>query len=153
MPAAAQKTLRIERSVVGTWKLITYKDTSDAGTESYPWGKEPAGMLIYDNAGHMAVQIQRTPVVKLSSGGESALKRADKEKLIDTYTAYFGRYVVDWQKMTITHYVEGNLFPFYNGTAQLKTFELTDDRLTLKVTWAEDGKKMSGVRIFKRISK
>ncbi|MFT3745808.1 MAG: lipocalin-like domain-containing protein [Pyrinomonadaceae bacterium] len=139
-----------ENTVVGTWKLVKYADTAANGKVTYPWGTEPSGILIYDSARNMAVQIQRTPLLKIGSTAESKLTRSTKVAMLESYTAYFGKYSVDWQKMTITHFVEGNLFPFYNGTAQIKSFELIQDRLTLRVEWVEKGIAMKGVRVFER---
>ena len=146
---SAQST---ERSVVGSWKLLSYVDTSPNGTKRFPWGTAPSGLLMYDRSGNMAVQVQRTPVIKLKAKYEQDLRTKDSAALSGAYTAYFGKYVVDWDKMTITHHVEGNLFPFYIGTDQVKQFEMNRDTLTLKVSWTEHGKTWSGIRVFSRLS-
>lgn len=140
-------------NIVGTWELLSYIDTPEKGAPVHPWGQKPSGLLIYDDTGHMAVQIQRTPIDKRTAKATASLKQAEKIDLLGGYTAYFGKYSVDWQKMTLTHHVEGNLFPVYIGTDQEKNFELTADRLTLKVSWVEDGKSWSGVRVFKKLRK
>lgn len=145
--ASAQR----QDSLVGTWNLISYEDTPDKGGIEFPWGKHPSGILIYDDTGHMAVQIQHTPVDRSTSKSESKLPPADKVKLLGAYTANFGTYFVDWERMTITHHVVGNLFPVYIGTDQEKGFELDGNRFVLKATWTAGGKHWSGVRIFERI--
>ncbi len=138
-------------SIVGTWKLLSYIDTPENGTPVHPWGRKPSGLLIYDDTGHMAVQIQRTPIDKRVIKASASLKQADKIDLLGGYTAYFGKYSIDWQRMIVTHHVEGNLFPVYIGTNQEKNFEVAGDRLTLKVSWTEGGNHWAGVRLFSRI--
>lgn len=138
-------------NIVGTWELLSYIDTPEKGAPVHPWGQKPSGLLIYDDTGHMAVQIQRTPIDKRTAKATASLKQAEKIDLLGGYTAYFGKYSVDWQKMTLTHHVEGNLFPVYIGTDQEKYFELSGDQLKLKTSWIEGGKHWSGVRIFNRL--
>ena len=146
---AQQKT-----SIVGTWNLISYEDIQDTKTKSkpvYPWGRHPSGMLIYDDTGHMAVQIQRMPVKRSFAKTETVLTNSDRIDMIASYTAYFGTYSVDWQRSTVTHHVTGNLFPFYIGTDQKKTFELNGDRFILKVSWVVNGVHWNGIRVFERM--
>lgn len=145
--AAAQRP----NSIVGTWNLISYEDTPDKGKTQFPWGKQPSGVLIYDDTGHMAVQIQGTPIDRSVAKMPSKLSSADKVKLLGSYTAYFGTYSIDWERMTITHHVTGNLFPVFIGTDQEKGFELDGDRFTLKAAWTADGKRWNGVRVFERL--
>lgn len=41
--------------LVGTWRFESYEDRDAAGTTVRPYGEAPAGLLIYDATGHMAV--------------------------------------------------------------------------------------------------
>lgn len=149
-PLAAEA--QVHDSLVGTWNLVSYEDTPDKGHAEFPWGKQPSGILIYDDTGHMAVQLQRTPVdASIAKKDPSKLTNADKLKLLGAYSAYFGTYSVDWVRMTIVHHVTGNLFTIYIGTDQEKGFQLDGDRFTLKTSWDADGKHWSGIRIFERI--
>ncbi|MSQ14770.1 MAG: hypothetical protein EXR50_02775 [Dehalococcoidia bacterium] len=49
-----------------------------------------------------------------------------------SYIAYFGRYEVDDEKKTVTHHVAGNLNPTTIGLAQVRGFELSGNRITLR---------------------
>ncbi len=142
---------QMRNPLVGTWNLIAYEDTPEKGRTEFPWGKHPSGVLIYDDTGHMAVQIQRTPGDRSIAKSESKLTSADKLKLLGAYTAYFGTYSVVWEQMTITHHITGNLFPVYIGSDQVKGFALDGDRLTLNAKWTVNGKRWSGTRIFERM--
>jgi hypothetical protein len=51
---------------VGTWKLVSFEELLPDGRVTYPYGEEPAGLLIYDAAGHMSVQVMRRDRPRLS---------------------------------------------------------------------------------------
>lgn len=138
-------------SVVGTWQLVSYEDRRGEEPITFPWGKHPVGVLIYDDTGHMAVQIQRTPIDKDLLKPEGNLSRDDKLRLLTAYTAYFGTYSLDTAKHTITHHVEGNLFPIYIGSDQIKRYKLNNDQLILGAEWTVDGKLWTGTRVFTRL--
>ncbi len=114
-----------QSSIVGTWNLISYEDTPDKGKTEFPWGKQPSGILIYDDTGHMAVQIQGTPIDRSAAKTPSKLTSADKVKLLGSYTAYFGTYSIDWERMTITHHVSAICFLFLSGPIRKKALKST----------------------------
>jgi len=54
-------------ALVGTWKIVSYEDRDAADVVVYPYGETPAGLLIYDATGHMAVQLMKTPPPDVAS--------------------------------------------------------------------------------------
>ena len=136
------------QDIVGTWMLVAYEDHPDGGPTEYPYGPTPAGLLIYDATGHMAIQIMKTPHPKVASGDDENVSPAEKVALFDAYTAYFGSYSVDWKTQIVTHRVEGDICDVYVGTAQKRHFELHGDRLTLSDSWTRNGHEVRGLRVF-----
>ena len=59
------------------------------------------------------------------------------QRAILGYDSYFGRYTVDEKAGTVTHHVEGSLFPEDLGSDWLRPFTLEADRLTLRLTSAD----------------
>ena len=93
------------KRLVGTWRLLDIKGGD--GKMLPERGPRPTGLIYYDAAGNMAVQIQPDrPRPKWS--GRSATPEEAKESLIG-YTAYFGTYKVDEKAGTVTHYRAGNI--------------------------------------------
>src|SRR5262249_3870511 len=41
---------------IGTWKLVSYESRGANGAVTYPFGQDAVGYIMYDGAGHMAVQ-------------------------------------------------------------------------------------------------
>ena len=135
---------------VGTWKLVGY-ESSDPDSLTYR-GERPFGVLVYDAAGNMAVQIAPDrarrpfsgPVAELFSG-----PRPTPEEAFDAiagYAAYFGTYVVDERAQTVTHRRVANVNPGGLGDfVRRYEFETPDrlllvplersDRRAIKLTW------------------
>jgi hypothetical protein len=134
--AATSATQRI----VGTWQLMTRTVTRTDGTVVVDpvLGEKPTGRLVYDASGAMMLQMMRT-------GRKSAITTPTNERdksnprVITGYDSYFGHYTVDEKAGTVTHHVEGSLFPEDVGQDWVRPFTLKDDTLTLRLTSAADG--------------
>jgi hypothetical protein len=107
----------------GTWKLL-YRDTPSRSGESVHTVE--TGRLTYDERGNMTVQVAREGREKLTSSSEP-------QQVMSTYTAYWGTYVVDEAKGTITHQIEGSLSPAMIGRPSPHRYEFSsgDQRLAL----------------------
>ncbi len=66
------------------------------------------------------------------------------------YDAYFGTYTVDERAGTITHHVEGSLFPEDLGNDWTRPFTLDGDTLTLRFTSTTDGGDVTRTLVFRR---
>ena len=129
----------LRKQLVGTWRLVSYEDRGDPNGEwTYRFGKNPKGYVIYDETGHVAIQIMKTPPPpKFASGDDAKPTPEEALAVYSSYTAYFGTYTVDEARHVVIHHVEGALRPSYIGTDQERPFELTGDRLIIgdQKTW------------------
>ncbi len=71
-------------------------------------------------------------------------------RVILGYDAYFGRYTVDDRAGTITHHVEGSLFPEDLGDDFVRPFTLEGDTLTLRFTSDASGSEVTRALVFRR---
>lgn len=117
---------------VGTWTLVSqeYRDENDQVV--YPAGTESAGVIIYDAAGNMAVQIMRLDRPPFASGDILDGTDAEIRAAYQGYNAYFGTYTVDEAQRIVTHHLSGALFPNRVGQDQIRYFAFEGTRLTLK---------------------
>ena len=133
--SACAKPPSVERSaesLVGTWRIVRHTPAvrADSGA-SLLFGSRPRGYLVYDQTGHVFLQIQdsvRADSVKSRLWGapDSVLK-----KLLLGFQAYFGTYVVDSVAQLVTHRIEGELLPRF-GTVEVATpYRLSGDSLVL----------------------
>jgi hypothetical protein len=113
-------------ALLGTWKLTSYVVTTDTGEKSTPYGEHPIGYLSYSADGRMQV-------IGTASGRivphDSA--RSDEEQLAlhKTMFAYGGTYSVQARK--VTHHVDISWNEVWNGTDQVRDFEVNRNTLTI----------------------
>jgi hypothetical protein len=112
-------------------------------------GEKPLGRLYYDATGVVMLQMMRLDRAA-AIGKPSNPKDAANPRAILGYDAYFGRYAVDEHASTITHHVEGSLFPEDLGKDWVRPFTLDGDTLTLTFTSAADATEVTRTLVFRR---
>ena len=135
--------------IVGTWQLITRTVSRADGTVIVDpvLGEKPTGRLVYDSSGAMMLQMMRTGRKEAISTPTNTRDKASSRVILG-YDSYFGRYTVDEKAGTVTHHVEGSLFPEDIGDDWVRPFTLQDDTLTLRLT-GEDG--LARALVFQRM--
>jgi hypothetical protein len=118
--------------LVGVWTLIAAEFAEHGGERSYPLGKDPVGLLIYSSCGRMAVQVMKRERDKFGSGDQFNASDAEVKTAFEGYAAYFGRFTVDELECSVTHHVEGSLFPNWERGIQKRFVKLAGNELTLK---------------------
>ena len=136
--------------IVGTWQLMTRTVTRPDGTTIVDpvLGEKPTGRLVYDASGTMSLQMMRTGRKDAISTPASA-RDANNPRVILGYDSYFGRYTVDEKAGTVTHHVDGSLFPADVGSDWVRPFSLQGDTLTLRLTSVADG--LTRTLVFQRM--
>ena len=133
--SACAKPPPVERSaesLVGTWRIVRHSPAVRADSDdALAFGSRPRGYLVYDQTGHVFLQIQD------AAGADSVKSRwrgaqdSVLRKLLLGFQAYFGTYAVDSFAQMVTHHIEGELLPRF-GTVEVATpFRLLGDSLIL----------------------
>jgi hypothetical protein len=117
----------MDNPFVGTWLLVSQQNEYPDGRSLPARGEAPAGILMYDAAGNMAVQLMRTDD---RAGAYTDL--ASLETAMNGFHAYFGRYEIQPDRGVIVHHVRGSGFPGYMGTSQVRHYSFSGDHLTLR---------------------
>jgi hypothetical protein len=132
----------LQKQLIGTWRIVAYedrKDKNDPNSEwTCPYGRNPKGYIVYDDTGHVMIQMMKSPSPpKFASGNDDKPTPQEALAVYDGNVAYFGRYTVDEARHVVIHHVEGGLRPSYVGTDQERPFELSGDRLIIgdQKTW------------------
>jgi hypothetical protein len=112
MPTAAD--------LLGTWRVIGFRQWSPDGREHHPIGKAPIGFAIFDTAGRFFFQLSR-----------SAAEGASPEDVARSFMAYFGRFTVDGDTLSLA--AESGNSPDDVGTTQTRTITLDGDILTIGI--------------------
>ena len=148
-PATRPATGATQR-IIGTWELVTRTVKRADGTTIVDpvLGEKPSGRLVYDASGAMMLQIMRSGRTDAISTPANAKDKANPRVVLG-YDSYFGHYTIDEKAGTVTHHVEGSLFPEDLGDDWVRPFTLEGDTLTLKVTSPADG--LTRTLVFRRM--
>jgi len=125
----------------GVWRVVSVEDRQPDGTLIYPYGEQPAGLLMYDETGRMSVQIMRRDRRNFSSNDWAELSGEEIKSAIEGFTAFFGTYEINESEAIIIHRVEGHMLPDSVGKELKRGYEFSGNRLILKpsasrtVTW------------------
>jgi polyisoprenoid-binding protein YceI len=126
-------------SIVGTWSLAAADKLLPNGARVSDYGTNPRGLIIFTADGYYSVQIYRGEQTKFSSGDKLKGTSEEYKDAVLSSSVHFGRYTVDAMKHTITFQVEKSVFPNWNGSMQVRTYELKGDELSWKVAPRPDG--------------
>jgi hypothetical protein len=123
--------------LIGIWKLISATAIHADGTvapEAY--GKNPVGYITYTLDGHMMVMFSRSDRPPLSQEIQSPLSPEMQSLPVEelaqaftTFNAYAGTYTLSGD--TVIHQLEIASIPNRVGTTLVRTFTLSENRLTL----------------------
>ena len=151
-PQAARPPANAAQRLVGAWQLVTRTVQRSDGIvlADSVLGEKPLGRLYYDASGVVSLQMMRLGRSAAISKPADA-KDSANARVILGYDSYFGRYTVDERAGTITHRVEGSLFPEDLGKDFVRGFTLDGDTLMLKFTSTADGIEITRTLVFQRL--
>jgi hypothetical protein len=127
------------KSVVGSWKLVSAKSTTEDGTSGEPFGPSPAGVLTYGSDGRMTVLIANGGRKPLSAD-RIAAPEEERAEAYSTFLSYAGRYSLKEGK--VTHHVEISSYPNWAGTDLVRIIAIDGERITLTTPPISVGGKM-----------
>ena len=114
--------------LAGTWRLSSWiQEETESKIIHKPFGEHPSGLITYTADGHMMV-IFSDPSRKPSASPKPT--DAEATELYRTMVAYAGTYTVDGNR--VTHKIEVSWNQAWNGTNQVRSFDISDEHLTIK---------------------
>jgi hypothetical protein len=158
-PASAQRASAVtRRQLIGTWQLVSIQDIGPDGRTADPfYGAEPAGMLIYDPAGWMSVQIagHTRPAMDAHGSRNGNPHTAENAQLeaavLDTYYAYAATWTYDARTSRVTHHVEMSLIPGETSKDYSQTVRFDGASLVFRVAREDLGKAVFQEKVWKRM--
>jgi hypothetical protein len=141
------------KQILGAWQLesrTVRKSTGEVLLDPV-LGRQPAGSLFYDASGRMMLQMMRQERAQAISAPSNA-QDAKNPRIVLGYDAYFGTFSVNEREGTITHHVEGSLFPEDLGKDFRRFFKVEGDTFTLSFTsTAPEGFDVTRTLRFRRV--
>ncbi|MBI4422873.1 MAG: lipocalin-like domain-containing protein [Elusimicrobia bacterium] len=114
--------------LVGTWRLASCSHRLADGSRWYPFGRRPAGRLVYTPEGFMMVILMAKGRAPARSGQVFEASEKERSEAAAGFLAYSGR--CELGDRGVVHHVDLSLFPNWVGTAQLRSYRLSGDRVT-----------------------
>ncbi|EKN4790510.1 lipocalin-like domain-containing protein [Yersinia enterocolitica] len=142
----------VSTQFIGSWSLVSQHFVLPDNSIHYLMGQGMSGRINYEKQGTMAAQLYSSGRTKFASedwlqGSDTEIKNAFLSAL-----TYFGRYEIDEQLATVTHIVEGSLFPNWVGSQQVRYYQFEEDRLTLRTPPLQmNNSVLVGVLIWQKI--
>jgi hypothetical protein len=121
----------IASRLVGVWRLLSYTDEQYGSEDSFPFGPEPEGFLIYAPGGFVSAQLMKPRRSLFQSHDWQGGTPDEYQQAGIGYIAYCGVYEVDEENETVTHLPSVALVPNLILKRQLRSITLSGDRLTL----------------------
>ena len=127
---AADNGDTLRKQLVGTWVLDDmHADTWD-GDDRNPFGANPQGRMVLDQAGHAAVVIIGADRVPFRSGDRLTGSADENQAAVQGSQAFYGTYTVGESDHTLVFHIERSSFRNWDGTAQESTIKVEGDELT-----------------------
>ena len=120
-----------KNALVGTWKLLSAKDTTENGEVRDAYGQNPTGFLTYTADGRMMAIITFDGRKPLSVPDYISAPAEERAEALATFVAYAGRYTFTDDK--VIHHIEAAWVQNYVKTDQVRFIvKLEGNRVTLR---------------------
>jgi hypothetical protein len=152
MPVAP--AIPLSKTLVGTWELLTREDYTPNGERRIDpsLGADPIALLIYDRAGNFAAQFMKRDRRPVAAGSNAAISAPNNSRAQGGYDAYFGTYVVDDSKGSVTQRLTGALSQENVGLVLTRVMEVAGDELTIRLeTTTADGEPITRTLRWRRV--
>lgn len=116
--------------LVGAWNLVSWHiDYQGRRPDSYPFGEDAEGLLIYDAGGWMSATMSCRERTNFSAGSARQASAESRARAVEEYLAYCARWWIAGR--TVVHDVVLSLNPTLMHTHQIREATLDGDRLLL----------------------
>jgi len=117
-----------KESLIGTWKLVSFKETNEKGEVRDAYGPNPVGFLTYTADGRVSVIMADSRRKPLSIPPPFPIE--ERAEAFSTFGAYAGRYT--FADGEVIHHIEVAWAQNLVNTEQVRSVMLQGDRLTLR---------------------
>jgi hypothetical protein len=120
-------------AIEGTWTLAFADVQHPDGTRTHDYGDAPKGMLQVDHAGHYSLFIFNSSRPRFAANDKNAGTPDEFRSATLGTSSHFGTVEADPVKRTLTFHIEGATYPNWEGTTQVRGYEMSGDTLSYKV--------------------
>ena len=136
--------------IIGTWKLVSWVYQNEEDEKIDFFGPNPIGILMYEKSGYMNAQLMRSDRSNFVSANGAEGTPQEYASAFSGYAAYFGKFE-EKEPGTLTHTVEGSLFPNWVGHDEIRYGKLEGNTLVLSAPGIINGEKIMFYVTWKRV--
>lgn len=115
--------------LVGTWRLLSYESWDEAGAQSYPYGPDAVGYIVYSADGYVSVVISAAERRRYVDGDILGGTVDERAEATATYRSYVARYELLGDRLI--HRFLLSLYPNRVGRSEERVIEYDGHRLIL----------------------
>jgi len=119
-----------KESLVGTWKLVSAKATTDKGEVKDAYGPKPTGFLTYTADGRVMAIVANDGRKPLSVADYIAAPVEERAEAFATFVAYAGSYTFTGDR--VVHHIEVAWMQNRANSDTVRLVKLEGDHLTLR---------------------
>jgi len=138
-PAVARERLPVPRALVGTWALVAADVQHPDGSVGHDYGTMPRGSMMIDASGRYTLMIYKSERPRFASGDRATGTPAEYRESALGVSTHFGTLGADAKARTLTFAIEQASFANWNGTTQVRTYELKGGVLRYSVAPRPNG--------------
>jgi hypothetical protein len=123
--------------LLGSWRLVRWRRIDADGTESFPFGENAQGTLLYTDDGYMSAMMTAADRPFIEGGDPLGGDAEARAAAYSTCLAYSGT----WERQgdTVIHRLTDSLYPNWAGTVQPRSIEDRDGELVLRTPQGPGG--------------
>jgi lipocalin-like protein len=140
----------ITDKIIGTWKLDSWVYQNEHNEKVDFFGPNPVGILMYEKSGYMNAQLMRSDRANFISTVMGDGTTQEYTSAFNGYAAYFGKFE-EREPGTLTHIVEGSLYPNWVGQDEIRYGKVEGNTLTLSAPGIINGEKIMFYVTWKRV--
>lgn len=130
---------RVPGALVGTWALVAADVQHPDGSVGHDYGAKPGGRMMIDATGRYSLMIYRAERPRFASGDRAMGTLAEYRDAALGLSTHFGMLGADVKARTLTFAIEQASFANWNGTTQVRTYELKGGVLRYSVSPRPNG--------------
>jgi hypothetical protein len=120
-------------ALAGTWTLVAADVLHGDGSRGHDYGPSPRGMLFIDSDGRYSLQIFDSERKPFATGDKLKATEAEYRAAVLGVSTHFGKLDVDPVKGTLDFHISKASFPNWEGTEQVRLYELKANELSYRV--------------------
>lgn len=137
--SAAGERPSLPRTLVGTWTLVAADVRHPDGSIGHDYGEAPRGSMMIDAAGRYTLMIYRGDRPRFASDDRAAGTSEEYRNAVLGLSTHYGTLKVDAKARTLSFAIEQASFANWNGTTQVRSYDLRRGMLRYTVPARPNG--------------